>query len=92
VDVLLDLIRIRLMALSLGLSALERSGNQLQVRFGRPEWIDVEVLMRMVNAPEQGFRLLPSDRLQLGPMPQTPTAVLERLRRLVPIVVRPQAA
>ncbi|MDH4246901.1 MAG: transcription-repair coupling factor [Deltaproteobacteria bacterium] len=92
VDHLLDLIRIRLLALSLGLSVLERSGHHLQARFGRPEWIDLDRLMRLVNTPDQGFQILPNDRLLLGPMPQGPRAVLDRLRRLETVIVRPQAA
>ena len=92
VDHLLDMIRIRLLAMGMGLSALERSNGKLLARFGRPEWIDVEQLMRLVNTPDSGFKILPEDKLLLGAMPNAPGPVLEKLRRLNRVVQRPQAA
>lgn len=89
---LFEMIRIRLLALSLGLEAVERSGGQLQVRFGRPEWIDVEQLMTLVSDPGRGLKIQPGDRVLMGPCPDTPQGVLERLRILEPVVVRSKAA
>jgi transcription-repair coupling factor (superfamily II helicase) len=89
---LFELIRVRLLALRFGLSSLERSGGGLVARFGRPERIDVERLMALVNNPAQGMRLLPDERLVLGPMPPTPQAVLERLKALEAVLVQDKAA
>ncbi len=89
---LFELIRVRLLALRFGLSALERSGGQLVARFGHPERIDVERLMALVNNPASGLRLLPDQRLMLGPMPATPQAVLERLKTMEAILVQDKAA
>ena len=89
---LFELIRVRLLALRFGLSVLERSGGQLVARFGHPERIDVERLLALVNTPASGLRLLPDQRLMLGPMPPTPQAVLERLKALEAILVQDKAA
>ena len=89
---LFELIRIRLLALRFGLTALEKISGQLQVSFGKPEWVDVEALMTLVSDGEAGLQLLPNDRLALGPMPATPEAVLERLRVLETVIVQEKAA
>ena len=86
------LIRLRLMAAGYGVNVLERSGGQLLARFGRPERIDLERLMALVNGPASGLRLLPDDRLSLGAMPSTLEAVLERVRILEAVIVREKAA
>ncbi|HKJ00133.1 MAG TPA: transcription-repair coupling factor [bacterium] len=89
---LFELIRVRLLALRIGLSALERSGSDLVARFGHPERIDVERLMALVNNGTDGFRLLPDERLVLGAMPPSPQGVLERLKTLEPVIVHDKAA
>jgi transcription-repair coupling factor (superfamily II helicase) len=89
---LFELIRVRLLALRFGLSALERSGGELVARFGHPERVDVERLMALVANPAQSLRLLPDQRLALGPMPSTPQAVLERLKALEAVMVQDKAA
>jgi transcription-repair coupling factor (superfamily II helicase) len=89
---LFELIRVRLLALHCGLSAVERSGAELVARFGHPDWVDLERLMALVANPASGLRLLPGDRLALGPMPATPQGVLERLRLLEDLVVHTKAA
>jgi transcription-repair coupling factor (superfamily II helicase) len=88
---LFTLIQVRLVAVGYGLAALERVGGQVQARFTPGAAIDVERLMQALSKPEAGLKLLPGDRLLLGPMPATPAGVLERLQILASIV-RPQAA
>jgi hypothetical protein len=61
-------------------------------RCGRPEWIDLERLMALVNEPAAGIQLLPEDRLNLGPMPGSPEGVLERLAALEAVIARDKAA
>ena len=89
---LIELIRIRLLALRYGLTALEKISGQLQASFGRPEWVDVEALMTLVGDGDAGLRLLPNDRLSLGSMPATPEAVLECLRVLESVIVQEKVA
>lgn len=83
---LFTLIAIRLQSARYGLTNLERVGGKLQARFGKPELVDVEQLMQLVNNPEKGFRIQPDDRLFLGKMPETPEGVLERLKELETVV------
>ena len=91
VDNLLTLIRIRLAASRYGLASLEKSGEELAAQFGPGSMVDVERLMTLVADPKAGVRLLPGDRLLLGPAPATPEAVLERIKVLEAIMA-PQAA
>jgi transcription-repair coupling factor (superfamily II helicase) len=88
---LFALIHVRLQASRYGLSAVERAGGQLQARFAQPERIDLERLMALLKDPAAKLQLLPEDRLLLGPMPETPEAILERLR-ILEGVVSPMAA
>ncbi|MEE8435164.1 MAG: transcription-repair coupling factor, partial [bacterium] len=86
------LIQVRLLAMRLGLSALENQKGVLSGRFGRPEWVELDELMTLVNDPTAGFQLRPGDRILMGPMPKTPLGVLERLAKLEPVVRGDRAA
>jgi transcription-repair coupling factor (superfamily II helicase) len=88
---LFTLLHIRLLAVHYGLAGLERASGQLHARFGRPDQVDVERLLKLVSDPASGVRLLPENKLGLGPMPPTPEGVLERLR-LLDRIVNPKAA
>jgi transcription-repair coupling factor (superfamily II helicase) len=83
---LFTMLHIRLQADRYGLTALERVAGQLQARLGDPERVDVERLLKLVADPKAGIKLAPDDKLLLGPMPQTPEGVLERLKLLDRIV------
>jgi transcription-repair coupling factor (superfamily II helicase) len=83
---LFTLLHIRLQAVRYGITALERAGGRLQAKLGQPDRIDVERLLKLVADPKSGIKLLPDDRLILGPMPSAPEAVLERLKLLDGIV------
>jgi hypothetical protein len=48
--------------------------------------VDVDRLLKLVADPKTGVKLEPDDKLVLGPMPQTPEGVLERLKLLDRIV------
>ncbi|MEE8395647.1 MAG: transcription-repair coupling factor [bacterium] len=85
------LIEVRLRATQLGVAVLEKVGGRLQAEFSQPERIDLEKLMPLLNDDSQQVQLLPQDKLVLGPMPETPEAVLERLKILKEIV-QPLAA
>jgi transcription-repair coupling factor (superfamily II helicase) len=93
---LFTLIQVRLRAERYGITALERAGGQLQARIGRPERIDLEALMALLENPEPPLRLVPEDRLMLGKVPEFPEQVLERLKVLegviAPLPEPPQAA
>jgi len=91
VQQLFNLIHVRVRALTFGLSALERKNGQLMARFGDTERVNLERLMALVGQPESELRLLPDDRLLLGPMPGTPEGVLERLS-ILDSIVQPRAA
>ena len=86
------LIQVRLLAMRLGLSALENQRGVLSGRFGRPEWVELDELMALVNDPTMEFKLQPGDRILMGPMPETPQGVLERLAKLEPAVRGNRAA
>ncbi|MDH5752348.1 MAG: transcription-repair coupling factor [Deltaproteobacteria bacterium] len=89
VDNLLDMIRIRLVASRFGLSSVERGRDGLVTGFGRPELIDVEALMARISKGDSSLRLLPGDRLLLGPMPQSPQGVLGALGALEKVMIKP---
>ena len=86
------LIRIRLLAVRYGLSAVEKAGGRLLVRIGRPERINLERLMTQVANPESPLQLLPDERLVLGAMPGGPEEVLKLLELLDELVIREMAA
>ena len=86
------LIQVRLAAMKFGLSLLENSQGMLAAKFGRPERIDLERLLILVSDSEAGMRLLPGDRLVLGPMPGSPEGVLEKLNQLEPALAKDLAA
>ena len=83
---LFTLIQVRLQAEQYGIVALERAGGQLQAQIGRPERIDLDRLMALLEDPEQRVRMIPEDKLLLGPVPERPEEVLERLRILEGVV------
>jgi transcription-repair coupling factor (superfamily II helicase) len=85
---LFTLVQVRLVAQRYGLSALERSGGQLQARFGHPDRIDFERLMALLRDPRLKLKLEPEDKLLLGPMPDSAQGVLERLKMLDGVVKR----
>jgi transcription-repair coupling factor (superfamily II helicase) len=82
VDHLLTLVRIRALAMSYRLIALERVQGELLAQFGEHHDVDVERLLALVNTPRSGLRLVPPDRISLGKLPATPSAVFDRLRQL----------
>ena len=86
------LIQVRLVAMRLGLSTLENQRGMLSGSFGRPEWVQLDELMTLINDPTVGFQLRPGDRILMGPMPETPQGVLERLAKLEPAVRGDRAA
>ncbi len=88
---LFTLIQVRLRAAGHGVSVLDQAGGQLQAQFAQPERIDLDRLMKLVQDPERSLRLVPGDKLLLGPMPEEPGGLLERLRVLEELILPHQA-